>query len=302
MAWRFRWAAPGVTIANAYVMDVVRYRSLLGSSGPPYNVVNEEQPFRPGSFLKTITVDEAEVDLTMLIQAPSSQNLWDTLSDLPILFNPRNTDANGNFGGRLLISTPKDITSKFLRCVCLSGFRYDPASLQETSVEATLSFYANYPYWLASQSQTITGNPFGNKPEWFPFFPIVLGGDAETFVDLQLTNNGDAPAFPTITITGPGDNPRITNQTQPAGLGYFPLTANGGLSLVDNTQSVVIDMFNRTVLINNDPNNSAISYLSYQGTFWTLLPGDNTVRFRIDNATADTEISITWNDTYSTIM
>jgi hypothetical protein len=303
MAWNFRWAAPGVAIADAYGMDVVRYRSLIGASGPPYNVVNEEQPFRPGSYLKTITVDEAEVDLTMLLKGTSQTNLWQSLALLPPLFNPTATDADGNFGGRLLVSTPASGLSRFLSCVCLSGFKIDEASLLQKSVEATLTFYANYPYWQASIASESQGTPFGKKPKWFPLFPLLLGGGAENYVDITVTNNGDVPAYPTITIRGPGSQPKVTNRTLPTGTGLFPLTANGGVVLSNNTQSITIDMLNRTVIRNNG--NSEINKLAYTGTFWALTPGQNVIRIRMDGVpavSASTSISITWRDTYSSIM
>lgn len=306
MAWNFRWAAPGVAINAAYVMDVVRYRSLIGASGPPYNAVNEEQPFRPGSFLKTVTVDESEVDLTMLIQGTSSRNLWQTLRTLPPLFNPLNTNADGSFGGKLLVSTPADGLSRFLSCICLSGFKIDESSLQQKSVEATLSFYGNYPYWQSSISNTSEGTPFGKKPKWFPIFPLILGGGTENYVDVTVTNAGDIPAFPTIVINGPAGGIQITNQTLNAsvpGSGNFSLTANGGLVLNNSTQNVTIDMFNRTVVRNNG--DSEIDKLLYTANFWALAPGDNIIRFRVNgppSATSNTRISITWRDTYTSIM
>ncbi|MAN76864.1 MAG: hypothetical protein CML24_06645 [Rhizobiales bacterium] len=306
MPFRFRWAAPGVTIENAYAMNIVRYRTLIGASGPPYNVVNEEQPFRAGSYLKTITVDDTEVDLTMLIKGTNQRELWQTLATLPPLFNPTATDANGNFGGRLLVQTPASGLSKFLSCVCLSGFKINEDSLLPKSVEATLSFYANYPYWQSSIENDSRGNPFGRNPEWFPMFPIILGGGAENYVDIRVTNNGDVPAYPTITISGPCGNPQITNQTlnqKVSGSGNFSLTANGGLTLNNNTQSVTINMLNRTVIRNNGA--SEINKLRYSANFWALAPGENTIRFRINGPpapTASTSISIKWRDTYSGIM
>lgn len=306
MAWRFRWAAPGVAIADAYAMNIVRYRTLLGASGPPYNAVNEEQPFRPGSYLKTVTVDEAEVQLTMLLKGVNSRELWQSMATLPALFNPTKTDNEGNFGGRLLVSTPANNSSRFLDCICLSGFKLDEATLLPKSVEATLTFYANYPYWQSSTTNTSEGTPFGNSPQWFPIYPLILGGGNQNFVDVTVTNAGDVPAYPTITINGPAGNPQITNQTanaNVAGSGNFSLTANGGLMLANNAQSVVIDMFNRTVIRNNG--DSEINKLLYSANFWSLLPGQNTIRFRINgppNPTAATRISISWRDTYSSIM
>lgn len=299
MAWRFRWAAPGVAIDDAYSMDVVRYRSLIGASGPPYNVIDEEQPFRAGSYLKTISVDESEVDLTMLVKGTNPQNLWQTLGTLPVLFNPTNTNAAGNFGGRLLVSTPASGLSRFLECVCLSGFKIDEDTLQQNSVEATLTFYANYPYWQSSLTSTSSGSPFGGAPQWFPIFPLILGGGAQNYVDITVTNTGDAPAFPIITITGPGSQPKVTNQTL-GDAGLFPLTSNGGVVLTNNTQSITIDMFNRTVLRNNGV--SEINKLAYQGTFWALAPGANTIRIRVDDPTAATMITISWRNTFTSII
>lgn len=303
MAWRFRWAAPGVTIADAFPMDVVRYRSLLGASGPPYNVVSEEQPFRPGSFLKTITVDDAEVDLTMIIKGTSSQDLWSNMAGLPALFNPTRTNSSGEFGGRLLVSTPASSASRFLDCVCISGFMVDQSTLQQNMIEANLTFHANYPYWQSSQESSSAGTPFGKRPEWFPIFPLILGGLNQNFVEVTVTNNGDVPAFPTIILRGPAGNPKITNKTLPSGTGFFPLTANGGLHLQNNTQSVTIDMLNRTVVRNNGVNE--VSKLALSGTFWALAPGQNTIRFNITgppNPSGSTSITILWRDTYSTII
>jgi hypothetical protein len=317
-SWRFRWLAPGVpagtNFENAFSFDVIQMQTFTGASGPPYNIVTEEQPFRPGSYLKTITVDDAQVFLTAIFMAGSSESLWKKLSPLPVLFNPTRTNNQGEYGGRLIVNNPNVKPSagryaRSLNCVCLSGFKIDESTLYDNIVRANLEFYATYPYWESVHlSESIT-QLYGKNKKFFPLAPSVPGGvpwfgsAPGNYVEIPLVNNGDVPAYPTIEITGPCGAIRIFNQAFGGGEADFKLTANGGVSLTTNTQKLTIDMFNRTVRRNTQSNPNQINKLTYDSTFFPLKPGSNTIRIEVAGTTQPTtQAKINWRDTFSGVI
>ncbi len=101
-------------------------------------------------------------------------------------------------------------------------------------------------------------------------FPLVFG--ASSGGSLIATNAGTAETYPTITLQGPLINPSITNETTGERLA---LTLTLGAS-----DTVVINMARRTILQGGTTNRMGAK--SAGSTFWSLSPGDNTLRFRAD--------------------
>jgi len=97
--------------------------------------------------------------------------------------------------------------------------------------------------------------------------PVV--GSGSSGGSAVVTNNGTVDTHPIITFVGPLTNPYVLNQTT----GYaFQLnyTIPGG-------SSVVVDMYNKTVVLNGSQN--LISTMDATNNYWfTIVPGQNTLQ------------------------
>lgn len=97
-------------------------------------------------------------------------------------------------------------------------------------------------------------------PEKLPW--IFAGGSGG---DTTVTNNGNSIAYPVITLYGPLTSPRLTNLTTGEAI---------ALSLtIDSGSSVVIDMYNRTVIQGGITNR--VPNMTSDSVFWGLLAGAN---------------------------
>lgn len=353
--WIFGWYAPGnVPQSNSYWLFrgattpppppipfllsdnanglSVRFRSLLGAYGPPYVPVNQDIPFIPGSHHKFTNVEETEVDLRLLVQADSRELLWAKLKPLPNLFNPLNGP------GVLQVTTPIG-TTRNLNCRCISGFKVDPSTLQDKSVEVSLSFYANDPYWYSSTWETVEVNIVVSNvntllPDGKPMFPFrtfrlsIPGGLQEFVVRNILTNLGDVNTYPYIYVTGPYSQPILTNfyrypfepvypiLANPAGTpkDVLNMTANNGVYTAPKNAGgwVAADCKEKTLVQGSNLVN-VIAGLTTSSRFWPLTPGDNNVQCGIllpgtgqeqkdERDAKQPTVVYTWQHAYSTIM
>lgn len=147
--------------------------------------------------------------------------------------------------------------------VTLTG---DVVASDGISRRVLIEFASEYPF-LVSQGQ-ITENIYINQaggmgiPMGIPMDMSV--GGTET---LSLLNYGNCDAYPTITLYGALTNPSLTNLTTGE-------TINITYTLDDSNDYIVIDIFNRTVLLYPGATN-ARQYFS--GDFFTLVPGLNEI-------------------------
>lgn len=122
--------------------------------------------------------------------------------------------------------------------------------------------------------------------------PLAIASSVADATDVSniITNNGNEVTDPIITITGPGNGFLVRNETtgQEFNLDY---------ELVGGDE-VVIDVKRRTVVLNGITN----IYPSITGEFWSLVPGQNELRFLVSaGLTVDTNLNISFRDAYSGI-
>jgi hypothetical protein len=125
---------------------------------------------------------------------------------------------------------------------------------------------AEYPYLQSQTEQSTDINIFNGGGMSIPMsIPMSMGvGGANEVI---LTNGGNAAAYPTFIFYGPLQNPSLTNLTTGK---TFSLAYN----LTDSSQYIVVDTFNRTVMLYSGGVNVR-AYVS--GDFWTIARGANTV-------------------------
>lgn len=105
-----------------------------------------------------------------------------------------------------------------------------------------------------------------------------------------VTNEGSEVTDPIFTIHGAGTDILVRNNTSDK---EFTID----LALND-TDELVIDVKNRTVVLNGITN--AYQYIT--GDFWSLVPGENEIRFYVDGYVNDeTNLTITYRDAYGGI-
>lgn len=113
----------------------------------------------------------------------------------------------------------------------------------------------------------------------------------DTAVSNIVENAGNEDTDPIFTITGPGTNFIISNIT--AGKTF---TLSRTLS---DSDVVVIDVKERTAILNGVTN----VYDDLDGDFWSLVPGENEIRFLIESGidVSLTNLNISYRDAYSGI-
>lgn len=121
-------------------------------------------------------------------------------------------------------------------------------------------------------------------------YAIPLQTTGETQLDNILENEGNETTDPVLTITGPGNGFIIGNLTVDK-----QLTFNRALSEDD---VVIIDVRRRTVVLNGITN----VYPDLSGDFWSLVPGENEIRFFVQSGlTTATKLEVSYRHAYSGI-
>ena len=171
-----------------------------------------------------------------------------------------------------------------------------------------LSFVTEGSYLSNPETSCFDFSPGTPVPEVGRTYNLTFNREYEPTLPVNgfyVTNNGNAPAQWSAVIAGPVVDPEITFWNSPASLGWAtPITmsfaSNGGLTLLPG-QSVWIDTYARTVLLNNDsafPVYDRVNFQEWTWDDWLLEPGDSI--FRIDGIgfSALSSIQVCTTDTY----
>lgn len=119
-------------------------------------------------------------------------------------------------------------------------------------------------------------------------FPIVYGPAAPSG-QLVVSNAGDAETFPLLRITGPGTNPTLINLTTGQQLAIvYTLAAS---------EYLVVDMLNRTVLLNGSANRyGAVDFVNSE--WFPIIPGDNDLRIGFSSFSTGAALQVDWRDAW----
>lgn len=136
------------------------------------------------------------------------------------------------------------------------------------------------------QSQTMTYSaPLGRT---YPrIYPLTFGGGSQTQT-VNITNAGWGTSYPTITIQGPVTNPIIGNLTTGQALNFN--------YTMGTSDTFVIDLLNRTILLNGSP---ARNLLLGSSQWFAAPPGTSQYYFSGSVTTYGvTNAKVQWNNAY----
>lgn len=106
-----------------------------------------------------------------------------------------------------------------------------------------------------------------------------------------VNNTGNVLIYPLITLSGAMSSPTITNKTTGQFFGFSGLTTSAG-------DQVVIDMYNRTVLLNGG---SILPYVTTSSIWWGLQPGNNSINLTSNNSADTVTATVKWQAAYRSI-
>lgn len=157
-----------------------------------------------------------------------------------------------------------------------------------------LQFTANNPFWYAEQS--IVESFEAVEPEFF--FPFTMSTtDPAIFGDILpnniAINEGQVPAPVTITIVGACTNPRIDNITTGEYINFNNLT----MSATDELE-IYTGFGEKSVKLNGS---NIFNKLDFSSTFFSLVKGDNEIKFSDDTGNPNATIHFTYKNLFITI-
>lgn len=193
------------------------------------------------------------------------------------------------------------------------------AVLRQTGVMKTIKFTTYDGLDLQAEAEIVKVlNPYNHKihtylieaisPDWrfysqtlkeFETVQTVISGGASIPATIPMSfhaennssnvasNDGNEITDPVFVIHGPGTQFTVGNQTTGK---EFIIEYS-----LNSTQYIEVDVKNRSVKLNGLTN----IYSSFDGDFWRLEPGGNTVRFIVEGVGENSLLTIRYRDAYN---
>lgn len=114
--------------------------------------------------------------------------------------------------------------------------------------------------------------------------PMSLAPDAATY---NLVNDGNGTMQPIFRIDGPGTSFIVGNDTTDE---EFTITYD-----LEVGEYILIDPANESILLNGVTD----IYSAFDGNFWSVVPGDNTIHFDVEDGGPATLLTVYYRDTYN---
>jgi hypothetical protein len=248
-------------------------RGTTGRMMPPVELYSDTVPLVPGSRYRGAR--HANRIVTLPIVTGGTRYGRDELRTLARTLDPVR-------GMGLLRATT---SARQLNCVYQAGLDALAENFPHFS-RAALQFLATDPYWVDTLENTRDLTPANIDSEWFPFFPLDLGG-TNILGEFSVVNMGDADAWPRIEVWGPG-----------SGFQFYNLTT-GERTVVDGEvpggQFLTINTLpgQRDVSVSGS---NWFSRLSRDSTLWAFAPGFN--QLRLAYATTEAHVLVRWRLRY----
>lgn len=275
------WISPIGEETILTLQDWVDVSGWEGFSMADFEHIEDPIPFEDGSFYRRSKTLPRELELDLFMWGSSRADLFERIRALTHSLNIYKGI------GKIRFVSP-DGFDRYISCLYKDGLQGRAGENDGVCwSKMTLIFRAFDPYFHGAET-TETFMLDQSPPKWFPFFPLVLGGDAVSS-QINIDYDGDVRTYPTWTIQGPGENPKLSNLTTGETLYIEHVT-------LDENQTITIDTKNRQIIL--DDNVNLLPALAWGSTFWTLEPGQNSIKIEMANATATSSIQLSYRPRY----
>lgn len=256
--------------------DAITLYKVRGAGGrwmPPVLVDDQAVPGDHGTRFRGCRFDAAQPIIPVLVEGDTISDYRAALRDLASALNP----AKGV--GKLRATFDGGVREQ--AAIYLDGLDH-PEDFPLHGTPAVM-FRAFDPFWY--DTTTVTGTfTTGTAAPFFPILPLRLAS-SEVFADATVVNSGDIEGWPIWTITGPGSGLILEHVDTGKRLTLDYTLAAGDIVTIDTTPGM------KTVTL-DDGTNLFPDLTARQ--FWPLLRGDNAIRVELTDATADSEVQMTF--------
>lgn len=170
----------------------------------------------------------------------------------------------------------------YVNAVKITG---DVQATDTTASKLLVEFATEYPFLQSQIEQLDDVHIFTGGGMSIPM-PIPMDMSVGGSNDVILNNGGTYSVFPIFEFFGPLDNPSLANITTGE-------TFNLNLSLASSSDSVIVDTFLRTIILNPGGTN-ARQFAS--GEFFTLEPGDNLIHLGSGSFNSQGKVTVKFRD------
>lgn len=258
--------------------------NVLGRGLPPVVFEEDQVPGRAGSRVRAVRHGTRELTLPLRITAATRSQLWTTLRDLALAFDPTRGDGRVRFTTE--VGDQREVVCRYRQ-----GFEL-VERLGDTSApllqRAPVTFRVFDTYWqaVADTSESFALDAGG---AFFPFFPLRLSS-SEVYATGSINNVGDVETWPVWTITGPGAAIVLRNQTTGKSL-TLDTTLGAG-------ETVVIDTREGVKTVTSGDGTNLFTDLASTSSLWSLRRGVNAVQIEMSAATSSSLVTIAHRPRY----
>ncbi|MBS4191740.1 phage tail family protein [Bacillus sp. FJAT-49705] len=249
------------------------------------NVQMQKSPFQDGQTHTDSVLEIRPINLELLLQAKSQDELFRLRAKLTSVFNPKLGAGTLKY---VYGSLDREIkaTSEFAPI-----FPPGESNRGSTFQVALMSLICSDPFWLDPHTESEPMSAWIGGME-FPFqLPVEFAMKSSS---TTLLNDGDVEVPVEIVFHGPAVNPIVTNKTT----GEFIRVKR---TLGANDKLIVRTAFgNKTVLIidGTGKQTRAFNWLDENSIFWQLDVGYNEIEYNMDSNSDDANVVINWRKRY----
>lgn len=257
---------------------------------PPVRTDVRVRPARHGSIDRSQWTDAQLVTIEGIVTAtvPGGEDALEQLHELatPLLDTLEQ-------GAALLKWQEGSSGRELQRSVKLAAFESPQVDAQTPLIPWQVQLLAEDPRAYSQTLSTVTSAPMGDDgggatfPLTFPVTFNAAGGGIASF-----DNEGNRSTPPVFRLFGGLTDPRVR------------LMPDGPEIVVDGTINagdwLTIDVANRSVVLNDDPNIRRLHLIDFAESTWFDLPrGEGTVRLLATTADADAEMTVEYRSAYA---
>ncbi len=258
--------------------------SVSGTGAADTTVLSSSIPGIDGVYVHGVRAESREVSFFIHVDGESRRDMYRRRFELANMLAPRDQP------GMLYYSN--DYHTKRIAAIPVRSPNFTDR-LQNYN-KAEIAFLCPFPYWEnLSEKSGYMAYLYDGFEFPFSFDPSI--SFAALANQALLQNEGSLPTPVVITITGPATNPGVLNETTGEKLRLLkPLEAGQTLTISTKrgNKSVIISQSDGTT-------EDAFQYIDPESVFFSLMPGDNVLKYMSDNESESTMVVVTYRELYA---